>query len=43
MERNEESNVGSVSEDISLGCLAMYYWAMEFYDIVDFLEVRNFC
>jgi hypothetical protein len=45
MERNEGGNVGSVSGDICLGRLAMYsyFWAMEFYGVVDFLEACNCC
>ena len=38
MERNKEGNADSVSEDICLGRLAM-----EFYEVVDFLEICNFC
>lgn len=43
MERNEEGNVRSVAEVICLGRWAMYCWAMELYEVVDFLEMCNFC
>jgi hypothetical protein len=42
MQRNEEGNVGNVSEDICLGRLAMYCWVMEFYEVIDFMEICNF-